>query len=104
MAPRARLVRRAVSREIRDGLLQDIVAMGLMTNALRAQLRDHDDGEQLPLLDALSNTLASGAERLRLVINELEYDVACVGLELAAMTAVTTAIVAATTGGRPARG
>lgn len=76
MAPRARLVKRAVSREIRDGLLQDMVAMGLITSALRAQLRDHQEGEQLRLLDTLSTTLATGTERLRLVINELEYDVA----------------------------
>lgn len=76
MAPRARLVRRAVSREIRDGLLQDMVAMGLLTSALRTQLHGYEEGEQLRLLDTLSTTLASGTERLRLVINELEYDVA----------------------------
>lgn len=74
MAPRARLVRRAVSREIRDGLLQDMVAMGIMTQALRARLRHDEADEQLHLLDTLSDTLATGAERLRLVINELEYD------------------------------
>jgi hypothetical protein len=74
MAPRARLVRRAVSRDIRDGLLQDMVAMGIMTQALRARLQGDEEGDQLRLLDTLSDTLATGAERLRLVINELEFD------------------------------
>ena len=76
MAPRARIVKRAVSQEIRDGVLQDMVAMGMITSALRARFAAEDADEHLRLLDTLSATLSEGAERLRLVINDLEQDVA----------------------------
>lgn len=74
MARRARVVKRAVSRAIRDGVLQDMVAMGMITEALRLGTRTEDREADAELLDTLSATLSDGAERLRLIIGELELE------------------------------
>jgi hypothetical protein len=62
----------AVSSELREGILQDIVAMSMITTALERRLDPHEQDGTVRMLRLLSEKLSEDAERLRSVIAELE--------------------------------
>lgn len=61
----------SISAELREGILQDIVAMSMITTALEKRL-DADDGDTARMLRLLTEKLSEDTERLRSVIAELE--------------------------------
>ena len=61
----------SISAELREGILQDIVAMSMITTALEKRL-DADHGDTARMLRLLTEKLSEDAERLRSVIAELE--------------------------------
>ena len=61
------------SRRLRDGLLQDLVALGMLTTTLRSRLDESDTAEDLlPLLDNLSSSINRDLDELRALIGQLE--------------------------------
>jgi hypothetical protein len=64
---------REFSNELRDGLLQDLVALSMLTTALRGRLDDADAApDVVPLLETLSGSLDRDLDRLRAMISRLE--------------------------------
>ena len=62
----------AVSTQLREGILQDIVAMGMITTALQRHLDVDEQDSTATMLRLLGEQLSKDAERLRSVIAELE--------------------------------
>jgi signal transduction histidine kinase len=64
-------MRPELATELRDGLLQDLVAVGMIVEVARRVLDGSDRAEMCSLLDSASQTIESDLERLRAVIDRL---------------------------------
>lgn len=64
-------MRPEVATELRDGLLQDLVAVGIIVSMARRSLNDGAAGEACSLLDSAQHTIETDLERLRSVIDRL---------------------------------
>ena len=66
-----------LSCELRDGLLQDLVALGMLATTLRRRIDGVEIDERLTgLLETLDRSLSRDAEQLRALISRLDSDAA----------------------------
>lgn len=59
--------------ELRDGLLQDLLAVGLLIEGARACLRDGSTDEAELLLSHAATAVGCGVEELRAVIGRVRF-------------------------------